>query len=207
MARVAAVPAGIHQLEIEVHEIDLASRSRNVVTAKARRVQDHVVRSSWSRTSATKAACSSGSPPEKVTPPSPARKRSAWRLSNGANSAEVYGCPDVRVPDGVTSGCGSGERPSGLWHQEHRSGQPFRKTVVRRPGTVVNREFTNIENDAGLHPRVPTCKGVPGDDVILVGLVQFAEIPAPAPHADDQVPCRSGCRLASWSFATLIVLS
>ena len=27
-----------------------------------------------------------------------------------------------------------GERPSGLWHQRQRSGQPFMNTVVRMPG-------------------------------------------------------------------------
>src|SRR5487761_1997384 len=41
--------------------------------------------------------------------------------------------------------CGAWSSPSGLWHQVHARGQPFRKTVVRIPGPswIVNSRMSN----------------------------------------------------------------
>jgi len=42
--------------------------------------------------------------------------------------------PQAIQRDGLSRISGCGSMPSGLWHQMQRSGQPFRKTVVRIPG-------------------------------------------------------------------------
>ena len=69
----------------------------------------------------TNRACSSGSPPEKVTPPCLPKKR----LSFPARAAMASG--DISCPP-------AGFQVSGLWQNLHRSGQPCRNTTMRSPG-------------------------------------------------------------------------
>ena len=90
--------------------------------------------SNWSITSATKADCISGSPPENVTPPSAILRSLACWLSRVASSLEVKVYPTSLSPADPFITCGNGDKPSGLWHHEQRSPQPFIKTVVLIPG-------------------------------------------------------------------------
>ena len=69
-----------------------------------------------------------------VTPPRFMAYTALLRSSLPASSPEQIAYPHIVRPSRRSIYCGSGEMPSGLWHQAQRSGHPFRKTVVRIPG-------------------------------------------------------------------------
>ena len=65
--------------------------------------------------------------------------RSIWMRPSSSTNRAFFGQCVRQYPQwmqlfGMRMSCWDGSISSGLWHQRHRRGQPFRNTVVRMPG-------------------------------------------------------------------------
>ncbi len=126
-------------LHVEQHQIGVPLPGGNIRRGIAARLDGrmHPLRPATRQkhlSAANAAACRSGSPPVSVTPPRFMAYTALLRSSLPASSPEQIAYPHIVRPSRRSIYCGSGEMPSGLWHQAQRSGHPFRKTVVRIPG-------------------------------------------------------------------------